>query len=419
VKILDINLWLNWIGTIVIAIILSNFFTTSIKKKYYNPFLLVSVFFSFIGIIFENIMYHLEENGIQSMVNLFYALHITSFCIYFFYMYLFLNSLIHSRPSVPSLVFISGLIAIIFIGSWVHYLYYPELSYDDGSIPVALARLAFDLTGVYVFGVQGMVIYFRIYQKVKEKFALLFIFTQFSMMSGYFFRIFREINNLASFYNPTQINPVFINGLSPIIIFLNIFGMIGAMVYIVLYSINIKYIVRLPADIYFLGIYTISGLQIYKVNLKASKQRYVEDRLLSGIFSAFYSIFKTLFQSHHPIEIIRSQDFSLLFIAQEKIMVVAATEQPTYTLEHAMRQFFKQFTEEFPRIYEKNFLNLDGIERVEQILHERFPFLEIEKSPFDSAYSTQAELSTEQNGKKDSQIPVTPDLVEDVQNLSK
>lgn len=390
VKILDTGILLNWIGTGILAVLTGYLFRTGLKKRYYNPYLIVSITCSLIGIILESIMYHIQKTGNVPLVNFFYALHITLFCFYFFYMFLFLNSLVKARPSIPSLVFISGLIAIMFMGAWVHYFFFPQDSYNDGSVIVTVSRLAFDFTGVYVFGIQGITIYYRIYRKVEEKLALLFIFTQFSMFSGYFFRVFRELINLTQFYSPEtmvpQINPSLIH-------IFDVIGMVGGVLYIVLYSYNIKYIVRLPDDIYFFGIYTISGLQIYKANLKVSKPLRVEDRLLSGIFSAFYNIFKGLFKSHHPIEIIKSKDFSLVFIAQEHIMLVTATENPTYTLEHAMWQFFKQFNQEFPGVYQKDHINLGGIEKLDEILQERFPFLEIERDSGKISEKISSEMS--------------------------
>lgn len=377
---LDANIIINWVGSfilLVLALILSR---ASAKKKYYNVYLNLSIYFSFIATIFENIMYHIEKDGNNTLVNLFFAIHLLCFSLQFFFVFMFFTTLAYRRPKVISIIFISCLLAVIVHGSWVQFIYFPQSSYKDGTITITISRLAFDFAGVYLWGFYGMTKYIQYYKKTKDKYALIFMITLFSIMSGYFVRVIREFHNLLYYYNPDQFSFMSLDGESPIIIFFNIFGMIGAMIFMLLYITNIKYIYRLPDDIYFLGIYTISGLQIYKLDFKTSKSLIIEDRLLSGVFSAFHSIFKTLFQSPYPIEIIKSKKFSLVFFAEDSLILVAATDHPTYILENAMKQFFKQFKQEFPNIYENNYLDLRGIEKVEEIIHERFPFLEIVKN---------------------------------------
>lgn len=290
---------------------------------------------------------------------------------------MFLDSLVRVRPKIISLVIVSSLVAIMFIGVWIHFFYENDVSYADGTIIITASRLAYDFLGFYVFGIQGVFIYWQIYEKTKESLAFVFMSTQFFMMIGFLPRIYREIWNMIFFLPEKNISHLKLTGLSPILFACNLLALVSIITFLILYIINIKYIIRLPHDIYFLGIYTLSGLKIYKASFKTSKKKKIQDSILSGIFSAFHSIFKSLFQSEHPIKMIHSDDFSLLFFTDNSIMVVVATEQPTFILARAMKQFLIQFNQQFPNIYKDNFLNLEGIENTHQLLKLRFPFLKI------------------------------------------
>ncbi|WP_457557974.1 hypothetical protein [Candidatus Harpocratesius sp.] len=376
---LDFNLLLNWIGTFFIGLIVIILIVKGVKYQYYVSYLFISITSSFLGITFENIMYQFENAGNYKMMNFMFAIHITFFCFYLFFMFMFLDSLVRVTPSIVSLVFVSSLVSIMFIGVWLHFFYYPTVSYTDDTIVVTMARLAYDILGFYVFGIQGVIIYMQIFKKTKESLAFVFMGTQFFMMLGFIPRIYREIWNLVFFLPSKNISHLDLTGLSPVMLICNLLALVSIITFLILYIINIKYIIRLPHDIYFLGIYTLSGLKIYKASFRTSKEKIIQDSILSGIFSAFHSIFKSLFQSEHPIKMIHSDDFSLLFFTDNSIMVVVATEQPTLILANAMKQFLIQFNQEFPYIYKDNFLNLDGIENTQQLLKLRFPFLKIIK----------------------------------------
>ncbi len=373
------TLVMNWIGTAFIGVVVLVFIFKGLKHNYNANYLFVSLTFSFIGIFIENFLYFPSNAENAQKLNFIFALHITSFTFYLFFMFMFLNSLARVKPSTGNLFVAAGFFSVMLIGVWQHYIFFPEMSYTNGTMCVTTARLAYDLFGVFVFGWHGMRTYFNIYQKIKERLAFTFFLSQAFMTLGFAIRAIREVWSLLAKIPNSPI--IYAEGtfLGALLNLCDILALMAIIVFLFMYISNIEYIVRLPDDIYFLGIYTLSGLKIYRASFQTSKEKDVEDKILSGIFSAFHSIFKALFKSEHPIESIRSEDFSLLFSTNSTIMVVMATDKPTFILKSAMEQFLKRFENEFPDIYNDNFLDLSNIEDVREIIKNRFPFLRIVK----------------------------------------
>lgn len=364
-------------GTVAIGLVVIIFIYEGIKYDYYVGYLFISICASFIGILMENFLYISETKGTVENCNFFFALHITAFAIYLFYMFMFLNSLERVRPSITQLFIVTGLFATMIIGVWQHFFFHADMSYDNTTVMVTTARLAYDLFGIYVFLLNGVNIYYRIYRITKEKLAFLFVLTQIFMGVGFLYRVFREFWAILAKLPKLSISLDFFEKTQLIRLACDILALLAIIVFLCLYLYNLKYIVRLPHDIYFLGIYTLSGMKIYRASFKNSKDKRVDDKILSGIFSAFHSIFKSLFQSNHPIESIRSEDFSLIFETNSNIMVVVATEHPTYVLLTALKQILRQFEAEFPKVYINNYLDLSRIKDVRKIISRRFPFVQI------------------------------------------
>jgi len=373
------TIMMNWIGTGFIGIVVLVFIIKGLRHKYNANYLFLSLAFSFIGIFIENFLYLPRNAGNNGVLNLIFALHITSFTFYLFFMFMFLNSLARVKPSTGNLFVAAGFFSVMLIGVWQHYIFYPEMAYTNATMGITTARLAYDLFGVFVFGFHGMRIYYNIYRKIKERLASLFFVSQFFMTLGFAIRGIREIWSLLAKIPDSSI--IYVEGtfLSALLNICDILALVAIIVFLFMYISNIEYIVRLPDDIYFLGIYTLSGLKIYRASFKTSKEKNVEDKILSGIFSAFHSIFKALFKSEHPIESIQSEDFTLLFSTNSTVMVVMATDKPTFILKSAMTQFLRRFELQFPNIYRDNFLDLSNIEDVRDIIKNRFPFLSIIK----------------------------------------
>jgi len=377
----DITLILNWVGTIFIGIIVLVFIFKGLRHKYYIIYLFISLIASFIGIFIENFLYLPKNAGNPQFLNLIFALHISSFTIYMFFMFMFLNSLVNVKPSTGNLFVASNFFAVMLIGVWQHYFFFPEVTYANGTMAVTVARLAYDLFGIFVFGVHGMRIYFQFFRKIRERLALIFFLSQTFMTLGFVVRSIREVWSLLAKI-PGSLT-MYTEGefLGAMLDLCDILALVAIIVFLFLYIFNIEYIVRLPQDIYFLGIYTLSGLKIYRTNFQTSKEKIIkdDDAVLSGIFSTFNSIFKGLFKSEHPIKSIHSDDFTLIFSTNSSLMVVMATEQPTFVLQSAMSQFLKQFEVQHPNVYRNNFLDLTDIQNVQQIIKKRFPYLKIVK----------------------------------------
>ncbi|MHA1673496.1 MAG: hypothetical protein ACTSYI_07700 [Promethearchaeota archaeon] len=374
---MDYKLVMNWVGTIFIGIVVLVFIIKGLNHKYNANYLFFSLIFSFIGIFIENFLYLPSNADNIPKLSLIFALHITSFTLYLFFMFMFLNSLVRVKPSTGNLFVAAGFFSVMLIGVWQHYIFFPEILYTNGTVCVTTARLAYDLFGIFVFGLHGMRIYLNIYKKIKEQLAYLFFLSQLFMTLGFAIRAIREVWSLLSKVPGSSILYAVGAILKVILDICDILALIAIIVFLFLYISNIEYIVRLPEDIYFLGIYTLSGLKIYRASFQTSKEKDVEDKILSGIFSAFHSIFKALFKSEHPIDSIQSEDFSLLFSTNSTIMVVVATDRPTFILKSAIKQFLKRFELQFPNIYHDNFLDLSNIEDVRNIIKNRFPFLKI------------------------------------------
>ncbi len=381
---MDITLVLNWVGTIFVGIVVLAFIYQGLRHEYYVGYLFLSLIASFIGIFIENFLYLPGNAGNIQLLNLIFALHITSFTVYMFFMFMFLNSLVRVKPSTGNLFVAVSFFAVMLIGVWQHYIFFPEHSYANGTMCVTTARLAYDLFGIFVFGLNGMRIYLQIYRKIRERLALLFFLSQTFMTLGFVVRAFREVWSLLAKIPGSTLGYTEGVILGTVLDICDILALIAIIAFLFLYISNIEYIVRLPQDIYFLGIYTLSGLKIYRADFQTSKEKHVdenEDSVLSGIFSAFHGIFTTLFKANHPIDSIQSEDFTLLFTTNASIMVVVATESPTFVLQSAMRQFLKRFELRYPNIYRNNYLNLKGIQDVPQIIKTRFPFLRFVEEP--------------------------------------
>ena len=374
---MGITLVLNWVGTIFIGIIVLVFIFQGLRNKYYVIYLFISLIASFIGIFIENFLYLPEYLDNPQILNLIFALHISSFTIYMFFMFIFLNSLVNVKPSTGNLFVAASFFAVMLIGVWQHYFFFPEVTYANGTMTVTVARLAYDLFGIFVFGVHGMRIYFQFFRKIRERRALIFFLSQTFMTLGFVVRTIREVRSLLAKIPGSLLMYTEGEILEVILDLCDILALVAIIVFLFLYIFNIEYIVRLPQDIYFLGIYTLSGLKIYRTNFQTSKEKIIKDAVLSGIFSAFNSIFAALFKSEHPIKSIYSNDFTLLFSTNSSIMVVMATERPTFILQSAMSQFLKEFEVQHPYVYHDNFLSLTDIQNVQQIIKKCFPFLKI------------------------------------------
>ncbi|MHA1618291.1 MAG: hypothetical protein ACTSVZ_03350, partial [Promethearchaeota archaeon] len=293
-KLVDYTLMMNWIGTIFVGTIILVFILQGLRHKYNANYLFVSLTFSFIGIFIENFLYLPSNAENTRVLNLIFALHITSFTFYLFFMFMFLNSLARVKPTTGNLFVAAGFFAVMLIGVWQHYIFYPEMSYTNETMCITTARLAYDLFGVFVFGFHGMRTYFDIYRKIKERLALIFFLSQTFMTLGFMIRGIREVWSLLAKIPGTSL--LYVEGafLGILLNICDILALVAIIVFLFLYISNIEYIVRLPQDIYFLGIYTLSGLKIYRASFQTDKEKDVEDKILSGIFSAFHSIFKAL-----------------------------------------------------------------------------------------------------------------------------
>ncbi|TFF84613.1 hypothetical protein EU523_01520 [Candidatus Heimdallarchaeota archaeon] len=318
---------------------------------------------------------------------LFYSLIVWSIC--YFLIYLFFEELDTSKPNrlrlvVASILFMASILfnqLFLFIpgvsGSIIESLTNPTLIsfFEDFSIFKRTLELmwdgAYDGLGVFIF-VFGAYVHFKSYKTNRELIplfqAIALIFIGIGFISGFTGDVVRGVD--------------FDFGLVG-----DALKIVGMLVFSLIYIIRVDFIYRLPVDVFFIMVFTKTGLNVHISRVRNPRRkewetitdRKTNENLLSALISAVSGLMKESLGSEKPLETIVAKDRTFVLDSGDLATCAVLCERPTFFLERSIKILRKSVENQFHDSLKKSAINKADFDEVEQLIREVFPFLVIEQ----------------------------------------
>jgi hypothetical protein len=162
-------------------------------------------------------------------------------------------------------------------------------------------------------------------------------------------------------------------------IFGEIFPLMGLLLFLITYILDVDYIYRLPRDHFMLMVTYQGGTPIHSVKFHTKRKAELNQNLVSGLISSLKITFDQLLQTTAPLETISSKDASILLRSGEKILVSMLAEHPTAILIRALDKYVIRFEEKFSDEIKRETHDTTEFEKADKLIKPIFPFLEIKK----------------------------------------
>jgi hypothetical protein len=341
----------------------------------------MSIFFGFLAglVAILNVLFFSNHPFFQS-------LHLNLYGLHFFCLYLFFERLISKKPNLIRFSIMVGLLVMLTIALWLVYYsktnsitisflnYSLELNSFTG-ISWVIADFSYWTPAFIVYLGLGVPIYIKTYLYTKEKKPVVLAIALLFVGFGFIITFLVDLIFILNFFNINIDVPNVILVLSNLN---NVFQLIGIMLFVIVYLINIDYIYRLPSDTYILMVLKEGGIPVHTIHLKTRNEVEIKEFLLSGMITAINNLFMEITKNRNPIQNILSQGINVLVQTGKEITAVLLTENISYFLNQGLKRYVKVFEKEFSKELECNEENVHEYDRGVKILESVFPFFIIE-----------------------------------------
>jgi hypothetical protein len=238
-------------------------------------------------------------------------------------------------------------------------------------MPWVLADIGYWSPALFTYLGLGVPIYIKTYIYTKEIKPVILSIALIFVSIGFFISFLWDLEFIFGVFDVSLNFPNIINELSE---YANIFPLIGIMLFVLVYLVNIDYIYRLPNDIFTLLVLRTGGTPIHTVHLQTRKRVEIKEFLLSGMITAINNVFKEIIEEEIPIEKITSQGINIQIKSGEEILVVVITDKVTYFLDKGLERYVEEFEKEYEDEIKRREENIHEYDGAVEILQSVFPF---------------------------------------------
>lgn len=360
---------INILITSFYSIFLALFSYQFIKQKRSVPYLLLLLISAVIGGIFAIIDSSNILPTFTSYSRIYLIFQLVCYGLQFFFFYLFMEHISEIQPKLWRLAIILSLIIIQNIALW-EIVWFSPLSQELNDKLWLIADFGYNNLAIFAFLIVGVPIYFKSYKYTREKKAIGFIIGLLLAGLGY------VINSIFDYV------PFFIEApawFDEMRIFGEILPLIGLLLFLITYIIDVDYIYRLPRDHFMLMVTYKGGTPIHSVKFETKREAELNENLISGLISSLKITFDQLLQTTAPLETISSKDASILLRSGDDILVSMLAEHPTAILTSALDKYVVQFEEKFEEEIKSDTHDTTEFEDADKLIEPIFPFLEIKR----------------------------------------
>lgn len=340
----------------------------SIRKQRKAYLLTISLFIGFFGGIISIFDVIRDKIGVEHRYFLFLALVIAS--ISYYLIYLFFEQLIEEKPNRIRLIIASIFLfsSIIFNQLFFYYAYYSNISASYVKVIELLWDLSYDAFGLFIF-IFGAYVHFKSYHINKEWIPMVQAISLIFISIGF---IFGFLSNVISLPLP-KIG--------------DILKIVGIIAFSAVYIVRIDYIYRLPINVYFILIFTNSGLNIHisQTHLVSeegdsdnNKTPY-DEKLLSGVITAISNLLKESLGSKEQLEKIVSGDREIILDSGELATCAILCDRSTFFLNRSLTSLRKAIEKKYKLELAKAIIHKGDFQELDTIIQQTFPFLIIEE----------------------------------------
>jgi len=367
---LDINTIINILIGSFFAILFVLFTYQTTKKHRAAPYLLSSIFFGVLGAFFALVDSADLLPNFTPFNRTYLILELMFYGLQFFFFYLFVQDISRLNPQLWSLILMFAFLILQNISLWL-MVWFSSFSMTAVDNLWLLADIGYNNLAIFAFWIIGIPTYYRLYNYTKEKKALGFIIGLILVGGGY---VVGSLIDYIGFFGtvPSYLNDISILG--------EIFPMVGLLIFLLTYILDVDYIYRLPHDHYMLMVTYKSGVAIHTKKFDTKREVQIEENLFSGFISSLTFVFNNILQSISPIEVISSKDASILIRSGERILVIILTQQPTSILARALDRYIRRFEDKFKDELKRESTEVGKFQEAEELIKPMFPFLKIKEN---------------------------------------
>ncbi|MBD3190232.1 MAG: hypothetical protein GF308_06295 [Candidatus Heimdallarchaeota archaeon] len=364
----DINIIISSIFLGLFFLLFSLMVYQSIRKQRKAYLLTISLFLGSIGGIISIFDIIRDSLGIQHRYFLFLALVIAS--ISYYLIYLFFEQLIEERPNRIRLVIASIFLfsSIIFNQLFFYFAYYSNIETSYVKAIEILWDISYDALGLFIF-IFGAYVHFKSYHINKEWIPLVQAISLIFISIGFIFGFLSDVISLSI----PKIG--------------DILKIVGIVAFSGVYIVRIDYIYRLPVNVYFILIFTQSGLNIHisqthlvseEVDLDVTEKQY-DEKLLSGVITAISNLLKESLGSREQLEKIVSGDREIILDSGEIATCAILCDRSTFFLHRSLVDLRKSIEKKYKLELTKTIIHKADFIELSTIIQQTFPFLVIEE----------------------------------------
>ncbi|MCF2141810.1 MAG: hypothetical protein K9W44_17295 [Candidatus Lokiarchaeota archaeon] len=363
----DTNTILYFIISCLFGILLLLFLIQSIHFKRSVPFFIGSLSFGFMGAIFATLRgFGLSTPG--QIDNLFLAVQLSCYGLQIFLFFLFLRSLESTDHHLLFLIMSFGFLLLQVVGLWSIVIYdaYPVVKENMW----LLADMGYSLNALLVYALNGIPIYLHMRKKTNEQKPLFFAISLTVVSLGYFYLLFFD---LQSYFGVTP------EWYSAISIIGDLFPLLGLFGFLILYLTDFNYLYRLPSQNYILVVSMKYGPAIHAVEFENNMQISLQKDLIAGLISVINNLFKIKLKAEKPLNLIKSDEVSILLKSGRYVTVFIITESISGVLNRALSRYISEFEKKFQKELEEDIKRVEIFNKAEELIGSIFPFLKIKR----------------------------------------
>lgn len=343
-----------------------------IRKRYAWSFFLSIIFGFMAGVaaIFNELVF--TDNAF--LTSFLRSLHLNLYGFHFFCFYIFFERLISRKVNSLRLSIMIILITMQTLGLFL--VFYNEVNSLDAKMAWVLADIGYWSPALFTYIGLGVPIYIKTYKYTKEIKPIILCFGLIFVGVGFFISFLNDLEYIFSVFEIYLNFPSIIAELSEIA---NVFPLIGILLFVIVYLVNIDYIYRLPNDTFTLLVLKRGGIPVHSVHLKTRKKTTIKEFLLSGMITAIDNVFREIMDEELPIERITSQGINILIKSGQTLSVVVITDKITYFLDKGLQRYINEFEKKYADEIKRDEENMHAYDGALKILKQVFPFFIIKE----------------------------------------
>ncbi|MEJ2279059.1 MAG: hypothetical protein P8Y70_15130, partial [Candidatus Lokiarchaeota archaeon] len=286
----------------------------------------------------------------------------------------FFERLISQKPNSWRLAIMIGLLLTQTIGLWL--VFYYTVNSINTDMAWLIADIGYWTPALLVYLGMGVPIFFKTYLYTKEIRPLILSIALLFVGIGFIFSFLNDLPFIFGVFNIDIPSSQVIMNVSEIA---NIFPLIGIILFMLPYLINIDYLYRLPNDTYILMVLRKDGTPVHTVKFKTRNKVKIPEFLLSGMISAINGVFKELFKKEASIRTISSEGIHILLEPKGEILALIITDNISYFLRQGLKRYVRIFGKEFSKQLEQGESNILAYDRAINLLKSIFPFFIVKR----------------------------------------